>query len=176
MRHIVLSALVSVGVTVPGIAQTMGGFPFGNLAIVPALRQALLSNQRSYVLTLPDVGGGNLPLLQALLSRGIPARKDRDLGAQGRALNSAVLRAIDAPERERAPPCRLFSITSAVGFVGGAPPVILAVSQPCGTAVLARSRSATPPNEPADIEWSPQFGTTSFRQLLETVVTPPSAH
>jgi hypothetical protein len=163
----VLAVLALVSLAVPGAAQTTGAFPSGNPTVTPALRQAVLSSEHSYALPLPDAARANFEILRTLLSRAIPAPQDLDLAATGKVLAARL----DAAAKQPASPCDLFSITAAFAFVGKSPPVILAVSLPCGTAILVRSRTGGPPKNAADIEWSPQFETAPFDDLLALAST-----
>jgi hypothetical protein len=170
MCRVILTALLFIYLVMPVSAQTAGSWPPGDPSIAPALRQAIRSSDHSYALALPDGAHDNNTMLRDLFSRGIPSPRDRDLGAAGKSLASQVDTAAKQPEYL----CSLFSITAAFAFIGPSPPVILAVSSPCGSAVLVRSRTGKPPAAVADIEWSPQFQTHSFEDLLKSLPAPGS--
>jgi hypothetical protein len=170
MCRVVLTALLFISLAMPVSAQTAGTWPPGDPSIAPALRQAIQSSDHGYALALPEGARDNNTMLRDLLSRVIPSPEDRDLGAAGKSLASRVDAAAKQPESR----CGLFSITAAFAFIGPSPPVILAVSSPCGSAILVRSRTGKPPAAITDIEWSPQFKTGSFEDVLKSLPAPGS--
>jgi len=170
MCGVVLTALLFIGLAMPVSAQTAGTWPAGDPSITRALRQAVQSSDHSYALALPEGARDNNSILRGLLSRGIPSPEDRDLGAAGKSLVARVDAAAKQPEYR----CGLFSITAAFAFTGPSPPVILAMSSPCGSAILVRSRTGKPPAPTTDIEWSPQFKTDSFEDFLKNLPAPGS--
>lgn len=138
---------------------TPGGFGDGDPASVPAFQSALATGRPVVKEPLPKVGGGNGPLIRALLQPAAISAGQHARNTDATMMRSVIQQAVGRPS---ATPARLFFVSRAYAFPDGGNPVVLLICDPCATAALAMQ----PAGKDGDVVLSPQFDLSPLGPLF----------